>query len=138
MYKRIMVPVDLAHLDRLDKALRTAADLAALYDASVCYVGVTTSQPSRIAHNPAEYARKLEAFGQDQAKAHSLRHVTTAAYPSHDPAVDLDRILTRAITDSDSDLVVMASHKPGLAEYVFASRSGWLAAHAQVSVMVIR
>ena len=41
MFKKIMVPVDLAHLPALQKALDVAADMARHYDAALCYVGVT-------------------------------------------------------------------------------------------------
>ena len=37
-----------------------------------------------------------------------------------------------------ADLVVTASHNPGFAEHLFASNSGYLAAHAPVSVLVVR
>jgi nucleotide-binding universal stress UspA family protein len=36
MYSRIMVPVDLAHIERLEKALATAADLAKHYEITMC------------------------------------------------------------------------------------------------------
>ena len=36
------------------------------------------------------------------------------------------------------DLIVMASHVPGVAEYVFASNAGYLASHADLSVLVVR
>jgi hypothetical protein len=92
MYTKIMVPVDLAHIEKLDKALTTATDLAKHYRIPVCYVGVTAEAPTEVAHTPSEYAEKLRAFGVRQAEQHGL-DVTTAAYPSHDPAVDLDRTL---------------------------------------------
>jgi len=137
MYKKIMVPIDLAHVERLDKAINTATDLAKHYDIPICFVGVTTETPSEVAHTPKEYAEKLEAFGAGQAKAHGL-DIATAAYPSHDPAIDLHEVLIRAAKENDADLIVMASHVPGLPEHIFASNAGAVASHAGVSVFVIR
>lgn len=137
MYRQIMVPVDLAHVDRLEKALTTSADLAKCYNIPVCYVGVTAATPGPIAHTPAEYARKLEQFAGTQASIQGVE-ATARTYTSHDPAVDLDKTLIDAIKETGSDLVVMASHLPGLADHVFASKSGYLAAHAPVSVLLIR
>jgi nucleotide-binding universal stress UspA family protein len=137
MYKKIMVPVDLAHADRLDKALTTAADLAKHYGAALHYVGVTSPQPGPVAHNPTEYAEKLDAFAQSEAKKRGLE-ASCQAYTSHDPAVDLDDTLMKAVEESGSDLVVMASHLPGLSEHIFASNAGYLASHAGISVFVIR
>ncbi|GHD56421.1 universal stress protein UspA [Thalassobaculum fulvum] len=137
MYKSILVPVDLEHADRLEKALATAADLSKHYRIPVCYVGVTASTPGRVAHTPQEYAGKLEAFGQAQADKHGIA-ATTKTCVSHDPAVDLDTTLMQAIEDVGADLVVMASHVPGLPEHIFATNAGYLANHASVSVFVIR
>ena len=137
MYAKIMVPVDLAHVERLGKTLDTAADLAKRYGAPVCYVGVTVSTPSPVAHTPQEYAEKLARFGAEQAAKHGIE-AETASYTSHDPAVDLGEKLLEAVKDTRSDLIVMASHVPGLPEHFFASNAGALASHAEVSVFVIR
>ena len=138
MYKKIMVPVDLVHIERLEKALVTASDLSKLYGIPVCYVGVSAALPSQIAHNPAEFTVKMEVFGKTQADKYDLQDVTTAAYISHDPAVDLDNTLMKAAEEIGADLVVMASHIPGLVEHIFASNAGYLASYAKVSVFVIR
>ncbi len=137
MYRQIMVPVDLAHVERLEKALATAGDLARHYDIPVAYVGVTESAPSERAHNPAEFEAKLTAFAAAEADKRGIT-ATAHAYLSHDPAVDLDGILLRAVGETDADLVIMASHVPGLAEYVFASNAGYVASHSAVSVFVVR
>jgi nucleotide-binding universal stress UspA family protein len=137
MYQKVMVPVDLAHIDRLGKALDTAADLAKHYHVPICYVGVTVSMPTPVAHTPKEYAEKLAQFGAAQAAKHGFE-VETASYTSHDPAIDLDEKLLQAVHDTKSDLVVMASHVPGFQEHIFSSNAGAVASHADVSVFVIR
>lgn len=132
-----MVPVDLTHAERLEKALGCAADLAKQYAAEVTYTGVASSSPSSIAHNPEEYAQKLEAFAQAQA---AERGITTKALAitSHDPATDLDATLLKAIKESGADLVIMASHVPNVTDYIWASNGGTIASHAKVSVMLVR
>jgi nucleotide-binding universal stress UspA family protein len=137
MYGKIMIPVDLVHVERLGKALDTAADLAKHYGIPVCYVGVTTETPSEVAHTPQEFAKKLEEFGQQQAAKHGIE-ASAAAFASHDPTVDLDKTLIRAIEETGCDLVVMASHVPGLADHIFSSNAGTVASYAEVSVFVIR
>lgn len=137
MFTRIMAPVDLAHAGRLEKALRAAAELARLWDVPVCYVGVTTETPDSVAHNPREFAEKLEAFGRAQAEAHGHK-ATAKAYASHDPAADMDETLVRAVEETGSDLVVMASHEPGIADYLFAAHGPTLAAQSRASVFIVR
>ncbi len=137
MYRTIMIPVDIAHAERLAKALRTGADLAKLYGAELVYVGVTAPTPGSVAHNPAEYAEKLAAFAAAEAAEYG-HAVRSQAVVSHDPTTDLDDALLRAVDETGADLVVMASHIPGLADYVWPSNGGKLAGHAKASVFVVR
>ena len=46
MYSRILVPVDLGHADKLDKALDLAGQTAKEHDATVIYVGVVDAVPT--------------------------------------------------------------------------------------------
>jgi len=137
MFKKIMVPVDLAHQDRLERALSAATDLAKHYAADLYCVGVTTGTPSEVAHNPTEFAEKLADFAKQEGEKRGIE-IKSQAYSSHDPAVDLDETLMKAVGELAIDLVVMASHEPGLPEHVFASNAGYLASHTAVSVFVVR
>ena len=137
MYSKIMVPVDLFHTDKLGKALQTAADLASHYGASVCYVAVTANTPTALAHNPAEFAERLKAFAAAQAEAHG-HSAESRAYASRDPAIDLDATLLKAVDETGADLVVMASHIPGVVDHIWPSNGGTIAAHARASVLVVR
>lgn len=137
MYKKIVVPVDIGHVNTLEKALATSADLAKHYDAELHYVGVTVTGPSSVAHNPLEFADKLRAFAEEQANKRGIE-IETHAVTSVDLVRDLDNVITNAINELDADLVIMASHVPGFAEYIFASNAGYLASHSKISVFVIR
>ena len=112
MYKIIMIPVDLEHSATLEKALATGADLAKHYHAELYAVGVTHAAPGAVAHNPSEYAQKLEAFAADQTAKYGV-DFRAKAMVSHDPAADLDDTLEQAASEIGADLVVMASHVPG-------------------------
>jgi len=137
MFRKIMVPVDLAHLPSLQKALDVAAGLAREYGASLCYVGVTTSQPSTVAHNPEEYRSKLEAFAREHAPENG-QAPSVAVYNSHDPVVDLDEILVRAVSELQADLVVMATHLPRHIDAIMPANGSKVAAHTNVSVFLVR
>ena len=137
MYQRILVPIDLAHIERLEKAITTATDLAKHYRIPICFAGVTAETPTEVAHSPEEFESKLNAFAVEQSGRHGLT-IEARAYPSHDPAVDLDAALIAAAEENAADLIVMASHVPGLPEHFFASHAGAVASHAKVSVFVVR
>jgi nucleotide-binding universal stress UspA family protein len=132
-----MTPVDLAHAKTLEKTLKCTADLAAHYKAPVVFVGVTTGTPSSLAHTPQEYARKLDAFAKEQGAKHGYE-ASGHAMTSHDPAVDLDPTLLKAVEETGADLVVMATHPPNFSDYIWPSNGGYVAEHAKVSVLLVR
>lgn len=136
MFKHIMVPVDMAHPDKLEDALRVAAELARHYDARVTYVGVTSNQPGPVARTPEEFREKLGRLAAAQAEAHGLAEATGHAVYSHDPAVDLDHALAETVSEIGADLVVMGSHIPH--RFDFGSHGGRVATHTSASVMLVR
>ncbi len=137
MFQRIMVPVDLAHMKRLGRALTCAADLAKHYNVPITYVGITSTAPTTLAHNPEEFRTKLQAFVQGEIDKHGIEATAHMAI-ALDPVVEVDDALLRAVTDVDADLVVMASHVPDAIDYIWPSNGGKLAEHAACSVMVVR
>lgn len=137
MFKKIMVPVDLNHADKLAKALNTAADLANHHGATICYVGVTAATPGAVAHNPEEFGRKLAAFADQQAGVHGVK-TESKPMTTHDPAVDLDDALVEALAQTGCDLVVMATHVPNISDYLWSSNGGRIASHSRASVFLVR
>ena len=137
MYKNIMIPVDLAHVDKSETALEVVADLAKHYDATVTYVAITSNVPSAIAHNPEEFARKLADFAKEQGARRG--HQTTAkSIVSNDPAVDLDKKLAGTVDEIGADLIVMTTHIPNMADMLLPSHGGALARHTDASVFLVR
>lgn len=137
MFTHIMVPVDLAHLDRLGRAIGLAIAEAKHHKCPVTFVSITGNTPSALAHNPAEFADKLGAFARDVATEHGI-DARAHAITSHDPATDVDVTLLHAVDEIGADLVVMGSHKPGAAEYIWPSHGGKLASHSAASVLLVR
>lgn len=137
MFRHIMVPVDLTHQETLQRALDCADDLAARYDAAITYVGVTSSAPTPLASNPQAFAQKLEAFAAARAGRHG-REAGSHVCIVNDLPTETDDALMKAIGETGADLVVMASHVPGLVEYVWSSNGGRIASHATCSVMLVR
>ena len=137
MFNRIMVPVDLAHVDKLERALRCAADLAQQYNATLIFVGVAAATPGSVAHTPREFAQTMADFAAEQGASRGVAG-EGLALTSHDPSTDLDPTLLKAIEDTGADLVVMASHVPNLTDYLWPSNGGTVAKRAKVSVMVVR
>lgn len=137
MFKKIMVPIDLTHVDSLQRAMTVASDIAKIYGASIQYVGVTGSGPGAAAHTPEEFTAKLQALAAEQASESGVE-VTAKTIVSNDVTIELDASLRQASKDLGADLVVVGSHVPGFADYIFSSHGGSLASHASISVFVVR
>lgn len=137
MYQKILVPVDLAHADKLEKAIQTAVDLATHYKAEICFCGVGTNTPSEVAHTPKEFEQKLSEFAKGCNTKFGVV-ATASAHISDDPAVDLSKALIAKADELNADLIVMATHVPGVADHVFASHGGYVASYSDISVMLVR
>lgn len=137
VFKNIMVPVDLAHLELLEPALSVVADLAKRYDAHIIYVGVTANTPTSVARTPQEYEQKLEAFAHERHKVHG-QPVSIRVYSSTDPVANVDKQLVDAVEETGADLVVMATHLPRHLDIIMPSHGSKVATHTDVSVFLIR
>src|SRR3546814_20718934 len=67
-----MVPVDLSHRERLEKAVATAADLSKCYKVPAEMVAVTATAPGSVARNPEELADKLARFAAAESAKHGV------------------------------------------------------------------
>jgi nucleotide-binding universal stress UspA family protein len=137
MFQPIIAPVDLAHKEGLRAALDCACDLARHSGAKLTFAGVTSTMPGSVARTPEEYLEKLKAFAQAEGETHRIE-TGHHSVVSHDPAVEIDEAILRAVGETEADLVVMASHIPGALDYVWPSNGGKVAAHAKCSVMLVR
>ncbi len=137
MYKHIIVPIDLAEKDSLQRAVEVAADLAKHYGARMTLVSVSGGLQAKVSHSHEEYGRQLALYSDEIAKAHNIK-VASVNYSVPDPSVEVDKRLIQAIEELNADLAVMASHQPGWTDYIVNSHGGRLASHAPISVFVVR
>lgn len=139
MYSKILVPVDLAHTDKLAKALNTAIDIARHYKATLHYVTVTNRTPSSVAHNTRELEEELQRFAEEQGQDHGV-DTTSSLIETPDTAVELEKRLVQAIEETGADLIVMASHTPGIGDklHFIRSNAANLVKDTDISVFVVR
>ncbi len=139
MYQKIMVPIDMQHVDKMEKALQTAADLANHYGAKLCYVAVSGKVPNRVAPTPEKFAEKLQEYATEQGNKLGL-DIQAKAISSVDVTIELDDKLLEAAKDIGADLVVMASHIPGVPDrlHLISSNAAYIVRHSDISVFVVR
>ena len=133
----IMVPVDLAHKESLDKAINMAVEIANSHNAPLTIVSVTEPGASEVARSEPEYVVKLDAYAAELAEKHRVQ-VTAKAVHSVDVVAELGDALIGTASDIGAEAIVMASHVPGFIEHLFASNAGYVASHAKCSVFVVR
>ncbi|MFY0610801.1 MAG: universal stress protein [Hyphomicrobiaceae bacterium] len=138
MYANVLVPVDLEHKDQVGEMIRTAIEISGA-DAKLTLLFVLPEIPATVGlQMPAGSAEKARAHAEKQlleiSKANNAPQeasiVTAVGRPHH-------KILEMAERDG-IDLIVMASHQPGLADYLLGSVATSVVRHAQCSVHVMR
>ncbi|SDE67007.1 universal stress protein [Ruegeria marina] len=137
MFKHILVPVDLAHVERLTKALGVAAEMARSCSAPVTYIAIAEETPGPVGHNPKEFLENLQAFARGEAEKHGIA-ARAHMIVSTDPAAEINRSIRQAAKDLEADLVVMASHPPTVMNWILPSHAGNVAEHSDASVFVVR
>lgn len=138
MYSNVLVPIDLEHKDQAGSMIRTAKEVAG-DNAKLTLLFAMPEIPAVVGLQlPAGSAEKAKAHAEAQlqeiAKANNApretRTVVTVGRPHH-------RILEVA-ERAGTDLIVIASHKPGLADYLLGSVAASVVRHAKCSVHVMR
>lgn len=137
MYSKIMIPIDLAHADKLKKAINSAVALAKTHNAKLSMIGVTGEEPSSAAHNPHEYEEHFANYVAEQSKEYGIE-INPVARVSVDVPAELPDLLEEEADRYGYDLIVMSSHAPGLIDHVFTSNAGHVASYSKASVFVVR
>jgi len=136
MYKTILVPIEMAHVAEgkanIDLATKHAAE-----GAKIILLNVVEDIPNWAAVElPAGLMEQSIESAQSELKA-----IATAAGLKMEVAVrtghSYNTILDVA-KEKDVDLIIIASHRPGLQDYFLGSTAAKVVRHANCSVLVVR
>lgn len=140
MYKTILVTVDLADLDTARPAIERATALAQASGGTVRLVHVR--QLPAIAF--MEFIPpSFDADQQELSEARLAEVAATVRLPAErvSAVVRLGSIYAEVLDEAKktgADLVVVGSHRPGMATYLLGSNAATIARHAPMSVLVVR
>ena len=139
MYKTVLVPVDLSHIEKGSKMIERAKYLADTSRSQLTLLNVIPEIPPYVAIEVAsglheKVVETAKADLRDLARKHDLPSSTGIVVESGNPA---SIILAHAEREK-SDLIMVASHQPGLRDYLLGSVAGKVVRHARCSVLVIR
>lgn len=136
MYKNILVPIDLTQAEKGAAMLAVAAKLAD-QGAKITAINVVEDLPGYVrAELPTGLVEKnLKAAQEEMAKLVKDSGVAASVQVS-------DGNPSREILDHASkigaDLVIVASHRPGMQDYFLGSTAARVVRHAACSVLVTR
>jgi len=136
MYSTILVPIDMAHVAEGKTNIDLAAQHAAA-GAKIILLNVVEDIPNWAAVElPAGLIDQSIESAQSELKA-----IVTAAGMKMEVEVrtghSYNTILDVA-KEKDVDLIIIASHRPGLQDYFLGSTAAKVVRHASCSVLVVR
>ncbi|HTQ84194.1 MAG TPA: universal stress protein [Pseudolabrys sp.] len=140
MYKKILVPVDLADTDLAKPAVETAVSMAQASGGTVRLINVLPMTPVML----AEYVPP--DFDTQQRKSSEDALAIIARECGLDPSrvsvnVRQGGIYHEVLEEAQTigaDLIVMSSHRPAMRTYFLGSNAGHVVRYAKCSVLVVR
>jgi len=136
MFKTILVPIDMAHVAEGKAIIDIAAEHGAT-GAKIILLNVAEEIPGWA-------AAELPAGLLEQSRAKSEADLKALAKASG-MAMDVEvrtghpyKTILEVAEEKAADLVIIASHRPGLQDYFLGSTAAKVVRHAKCSVLVIR
>jgi nucleotide-binding universal stress UspA family protein len=136
MFKKILVPVDLAHSELAGKMINLAREMGGK-DADIVVMHVVHDIPVYAAVEiSGELLEQSQKWAKNEleklAKDNKIAGKTELRHGSPGTAI------VEAAAEHKADLVIVASHKPGLSDYFLGSTAARVVRHAQCPVLVMR
>lgn len=135
MYKRILVPIAFDSDAKAEAAMAVARKLAD-DDSTITLLHVMEHIPGyAISYMPPEYLAQSRAAVQAELEAMAVRlgHADGIVVEGHSGRTILDYA-----EDNGIDLIVIASHRPGMGDLLMGSTATQVVRHAKCAVHVLR
>ncbi len=140
MFKKILIPIDLAELTIARPAIDAAVELALQSKGALRLITIETLLPaSFMEYVPPDFDKSQEARA-----ARALEEISAGlAFPkeSISHTVRFGGIYVEILAEADdwgADLIVVGSHRPSMSTYLIGSNAKTIVRHAKCSVLVIR
>lgn len=140
MYKRILVPIDLADTDLAKPAIEAAVGMARSAGGAVRLINVQPLTPVMLAeYVPADFEAQQRRSSEDVLGIIAAECGLDNAHVSF--IVRQGGIYHEVLEEAkafDADLIVMSSHRPAMRTYFLGSNAGHVVRYAPCSVLVVR
>jgi len=140
MYRRILVPIDLADVELAKPAIATALTMAKEGNGAIRLVNVLPVTPVMLAeYVPPDFETQQRAAAEE---AMAIVAGETGLPPERIATIvrqgNVDREILDEANAMKADLIVMSSHRTGLRTYFLGSNAGHVVRYAACSVLVVR
>jgi nucleotide-binding universal stress UspA family protein len=140
MFRKILVPVDLADTDLAKSAIETAVSLARASAGAVRLLNVLPTTPVMLAkYVPPDFDAQQRQSAEEALAIIATESGLKAGQIS--TTVRHGGIYHEVLEEAKSihaDLIVMSSHRPGMRSYFLGSNAGHVVRYANCSVLVVR
>ncbi len=143
MFKEILLPIDLDDPSSWKKALPVALGLMEKFGSKLHIMTVVPTFGMAIVSGyfPADFEKKALAAANKKLHEWSQENLPPGVTAQHIVAhgtVYEEIIETRKKLGDGVDLIVMASHRPDLKDYLIGPNSARVVRHSQISVLIVR
>ena len=140
MYRRILVPIDLADVALAKPAIATALMMAKEGNGAIRLVNVLPVTPVMLAeYVPPDFEAQQRAAAEE---AIAIVAKETGLPPERISTIvrqgNVDREILDEANAMKADLIVMSSHRTGMRTYFLGSNAGHVVRYAACSVLVVR
>ncbi len=138
-FEKILVAIDLGEDSSWKDALPTAVDQAQHAGGKLHIVTVVPEPPPQLAWLPEDYSSKMIAHAESQlAKLIETNVPKEMGAQAHVRQGTIYSEIVKLATAIDIDLIVMASHRPELKDYLLGPNAARVLRHAGCPVLVVR
>ena len=141
MYNDILLAVDLNHESSWKKALPLAVEYCKAFGSKLHVVTVVPDfgMPLISGYFPEGFEKKARDEANKQLHAFVAKHVPKDVPVQHVVAEGTPyKEILRVAEEIGVDIIVMASHTPGIQDYFLGPNSERVVRHAKMSVLVVR
>jgi len=141
MFKNILTAIDLTEESSWVKSIPTAVELCQSAGARLHLMTVIPDFGMSIVsqHFPKDYAEKALEQARAELNAFASKHIPDDVQPVLVIAQGtIYEEIIRVGDEVSADLIVVASHRPSLKDYLLGPNAARVVRHANCSVMVVR
>ncbi|NNE63728.1 MAG: universal stress protein [Gammaproteobacteria bacterium] len=136
MFKTILVPIDIGNADNSNHIIDIAATNG-VDDARIILLNVVEDIPKWVAvEMPDGFQEK--SYNESKKQLEAIANAS-AVKPEADVRIGHPyQTILDTVKEVNADLIVIASHQPGLQDYLLGSTAAKVVRHAKCSVLVVR